>query len=77
MKRKNQRDLGVNFSSDELDRIKRAADIGDQSISEFIVQAAFDKAVRTIFTDKVAFISDEAYQVACRTVLDLHAKDRG
>ncbi|ROZ78422.1 DUF1778 domain-containing protein [Pseudomonas neustonica] len=69
--------LDVNFNSDELDRIKRAADICGQPVSEFIVDAAFDKAVRTILTDKVAFMSDDAYQTACRTILDLHGKGRG
>jgi len=66
-----------NFSFDELEQIKRAADICGQPVSEFIVDAAFDKAVRTILTDKVAFTSDEAYQKACRIVLGLHGKNQG
>lgn len=72
----NQCELCVNFNFDELERVKRAADICDQRVSEFIVDAAFDKAVRIILTDKVAFTSDDAYQKVCRIILDLHGKDQ-
>ncbi|MEB3736313.1 DUF1778 domain-containing protein [Halopseudomonas pachastrellae] len=71
-----QCELGVNFNFDALEQIKRAADICGQPVSEFIVDAAFDKAVRTILTDKVAFTSVDAYQKVCRIILDLHGKDQ-
>lgn len=72
-----QCELLVNFESRKLDLIKRAAIICDQPVSEFIVDAAFNKAVGTILTDKVTFMSDEAYQAVCRTILNSHASDRG
>ncbi|MBL4833114.1 MAG: DUF1778 domain-containing protein [Pseudomonas sp.] len=62
-------EINVDFHSDQLELIKIAAGMCDQPIADFIVDAAFDKAVKTILTDKVTFMSDEAYQAVCRTIL--------
>ena len=62
-------EINVDFHTDQLELIKIAAGMCDQPIADFIVDAAFDKAVKTILTDTVTFISDEAYQAVCRTIL--------
>ncbi len=62
----------VDFDSDQLDLIKRAARICEQPVSDFVIDAAFDKAVKTVLSDKVSFLSDEAYQAVCQTLLQSH-----
>jgi uncharacterized protein (DUF1778 family) len=62
----------VDFDSDQLDLIKLAARICEQSVSDFVMDAAFDKAVKTVISDKVSFLSDEAYQAVCQTLLQSH-----
>jgi len=62
-------EINADFHSDQLELINMAARICDQPTSDFIVDAAFDKAVKTILTDKVTFMSDEAYQAVCRSTL--------
>ena len=62
-------EINADFPSDQLDLINMAARISNQPTTDFIVDAAFDKAVKTILTDKVTFMSDEAYQAVCRTIL--------
>jgi len=62
-------EINVDFNSDQIELIKIAAGMCNQPIAEFIVDAALDKAVKTILTDKVTFMSDEAYQTVCRTIL--------
>jgi uncharacterized protein (DUF1778 family) len=55
-------EITVTFDADTLDRIRTAAAISGQSIEDFVMDAAFDKAVKILLTDKVAFLSVEAYQ---------------
>jgi|TARA_R110001606_G_C15399891_1_gene652736 uncharacterized protein (DUF1778 family) len=62
-------EINADFHSDQLELINIAARMCDLSTPDFIVEAAFDKAVQTILTDKVTFLSDEAYQAVCRTIL--------
>ncbi|OWL84025.1 DUF1778 domain-containing protein [Halopseudomonas aestusnigri] len=62
-------EIEADFQSDQLELINMAARICDRSAADFIVDAAFDKAVKTILTDKVTFMSDEAYQAVCQTIL--------
>ncbi len=62
-------EINIDFHSDQVGLIKIAAGMCDQPIADFIIDAAFDKAVKTILTDKVTFMSDEAYQAVCRTIL--------
>ena len=66
-----QCEITINFDSDKLDLIKIAAEMCDQPVSDFVIDAALDKAVKTILTDKVAFISGDAYRVVCDTLLQL------
>lgn len=62
-------EISVDFNSDQLRLINMAAGMCGQPIADFIVDASFDKAVKTILADKVTFMSDEAYQALCRTFL--------
>jgi uncharacterized protein (DUF1778 family) len=65
-------DIAVDFESDVYDLIKYAADICEQPVSDFVLDAALDKAVRTLLTDKVSFLSPEAYQAVLQTILQAH-----
>ncbi len=62
-------EITITFDAYTLDRIRTAAAISGQSVEDFVMDAAFDKAVKILLTDKVAFLSAEAYQAVCQTLL--------
>jgi uncharacterized protein (DUF1778 family) len=64
-----QCDIAIDFDSSTLETIRCAASLCDQTIADFAIEAALRKAVDTLLTDKVAFLSDNAYQAVCREIL--------
>ncbi|ROZ79946.1 DUF1778 domain-containing protein [Pseudomonas neustonica] len=57
--------------SDALETIELAARLCNQSASDFMLDAAFYKAIDTLLTDKVAFLSADAYKQVCRGILSV------
>lgn len=57
-----QCDITVGFDSDQLDLIRRAACICEQSVAAFVIDAALEQAIETVFDGKVTFLSDAAYE---------------
>lgn len=66
-----QCEITINFDSDKLEVIRAAAAMSGLSIEDFVTDAACKKAVKTLLTDKVAFLSPEAYQTVCDTFFRL------
>lgn len=66
-----QCEITINFDADKLDVIRAAAAMSERPVDDFIIDAAFDKAVKILLKDKVAFLSAEAYQAVCQTILQL------
>lgn len=66
-----QCEITINFDSDKLELIRAAAAMSELSVEDFITDAAFNKAVKILLTDKVAFLSPEAYEAVCETTLRL------
>lgn len=64
-------DFIIGVSSEALETIERAARLCNQSASDFMLDAAFHKAIDTLLTDKVAFLYADAYREACRGILSL------
>ncbi len=64
-----QCEITIIFDSDKFELISIAAGMSDRTVPDFIWEAAFDKAIRTVLTDKVTFLSDEAYQAVCDSIL--------
>ncbi|MFT6463594.1 MAG: hypothetical protein ACJARL_000376 [Halopseudomonas sp.] len=66
-----QYEITINVDSDKLELIRAAAAMRELSVEDFILDAALKKAFKTLLTDKVAFLSPEAYQAVCETALRL------
>ncbi|MEH6689496.1 DUF1778 domain-containing protein [Pseudomonas neustonica] len=64
-------DFSIGVSSDALEMIERAARLCNQSTSDFMLDAAFYKAIDTLLTDKVGFLSAAAYREVCRDILSV------
>ncbi|MBL4833941.1 MAG: DUF1778 domain-containing protein [Pseudomonas sp.] len=64
-----QCDIAIDVDSSTLETIRCAAGLCDQTIADFVIEAALRKAIETLLTDKVAFLSDDAYHAVCREIL--------
>lgn len=64
-------DFSIDVSSEALDTIERAAKLCNEPASDFMIDAAFQRAIDTLLTDKVAFLSAGAYREVCRSILSV------
>lgn len=64
-----QCDIAIDVDSSTLETIRCAASLCNQTIADFVIEAALRKAIDTLLTDKVAFLSDDAYLAVCREIL--------
>ncbi len=62
-------DIAIDVDSGTLETIRCAASLCDQTVTDFVIEAAMKKAIDTLLTDKVAFLSDDAYHAVCREIL--------
>tara|TARA_R110000868_G_scaffold406510_1_gene686992 strand:- start:8595 stop:8858 length:264 start_codon:yes stop_codon:yes gene_type:complete len=63
----------VDVGLEALEKIECAAKLCNQSVSDFMLNSAIEKAIEkaidVLLTDKVAFLSAAAYKEVCRDIL--------
>lgn len=59
----------VDVGLEALEKIECAAKLCNQSVSDFMLDSAIEKAIDVLLTDKVAFLSAAAYKEVCRDIL--------
>ena len=59
----------VDVGLEALEKIECAAKLYNQSVSDFMLDSAIEKAIDVLLTDKVAFLSAAAYKEVCRDIL--------